>query len=230
MRILNPGLMLVLLTSWVSASDVSGTVPRAEASSYPSNTQQGQLGIGAQWLTAEQIRRTFAMELHPSVLVVEVAIFPGKGVPINISLSDFAVRSLGSERTSKPLHPRSVAMTAQRPSGAGFDTEAYEQVGIGYERGERIDPVTGQREKVAGVYTSTRAGVDVRSKGGQPTERELEALERKLNDKGLPEGTVSRPVAGYLYFTFPDKKKVGPYDLECRLGGVKMVLALKPSQ
>ena len=188
------------------------------------------MSVGAQWLTTEQIRRAFAMELHQSVLVVEVAIFPEKGAPLNISRSDFAVRNTGSEKASKPLHPRSVALTAERPSGSGVDTDAYEQVGIGIERGERIDPVTGQRERVGGVYTSTGTGVTVRSKGGQPTERELEAMERKLTDKGLPEGTVSSPVAGYLFFPFPDKKKVSPYDLECRLGGVKLVLALKPSK
>lgn len=229
MRILNVGLMLALSAPRVWASDVYGTAPQPEPSRYPASAQHGELGIGARWLTDEQTRRAFAMDLHQSVLVVEVAIFPGKGAPINISRSDFAIRS-GSEKTSKPLHPRSVAMTAERPSGSGIDTDAYEQVGIGIERGERIDPVTGQREKVGGVYTSTGTGVTVRSKGGQPTERELEAMERKLTDKGLPEGTVSSPMAGYLYFSFPDKKKVGPYDLECRLGGAKMVLALKASK
>jgi hypothetical protein len=230
MRKSNLGLMFVLSVPRLWASDVYGTEPRAEASRYPASAQQGQLSIGAQWLTAEQTRRAFAMELHQSVLVVEVAIFPGKGAPINILRSDFAVRSTGSEKASKPLYPRSVALTAERPSGSGVDTEAYERVGIGIERGERIDPVTGQRERVGGVYTTTGTGVTVRSKGGQPTERELEAMERQFSDKSLPEGTVSRPLAGYLFFPFPDKKKVGPYDLECRLGAVKLVLALKSSK
>jgi hypothetical protein len=231
MKILNLTLMFALLVAPAVASDVQGTEPRAEASRYPASAQQGQVSIGAQWLTAEQTRRAFAMELHSSVLVVELAIFPGTGAPINISRSDFAVRSTGSEKTSKPLYPRSVALTAERPSGSGIDTDAYEQVGIGIERGERIDPDTGQREgKVTRIYTSTGTGVTVRSKGGQPTERELEAMERELSDKGLPEGIMSRPVAGYLYFSFPDKKKIGSYDLECRLGGVRMVVPLRTSR
>ena len=230
MKIFSLVLMFAVSLVQARASDVYGTVPRAEASRYPASAQQEQLGIGAQWLTAEQTRRAFAMELHPTVLVVEVAIFPGRGTPINISRSDFAVRNVGSEKLSKPLHPRAVAMTAERRPGAGVDAETYDQVGIEIERGERIDGATGQRERVGGVYTSTGTGVTVRSKGGQPTERELEAIERELTDKGLPEGAVSRAVAGYLFFQFPDKRKVGPYDLECRLEGTKIVLGLKRSK
>jgi hypothetical protein len=121
-------------------------------------------------------------------------------------------------------------MTAQRRSGEGVDTETYEQVGIGYEKGERTNPITGQPEKVSGVYTTTGTGVTVRSKGGPPTERDLEAIERELSYKSLPEGTVGRPVSGYLYFPFPDKKRVGPYELVCTLGGVRMVLPLRTSR
>ncbi|HEX2521630.1 MAG TPA: hypothetical protein VHP35_05840, partial [Terriglobia bacterium] len=164
MRILTLGLMLALYAPRLWASDLNGTEPRAEASRYPASAQQGQVSIGAQWVTAEQTRRALAMELHQSVLVVEVAIFPGTGVPINISRSDFAVRSTGSEKASKPLYPRSVALTAERPSGSGVDTDAYERVGIGIERGERVDPNTGQRERVSGVYTTTGTGVTVRNK------------------------------------------------------------------
>jgi hypothetical protein len=54
-------------------------------------------------------------------------------------------------------------------------------------------------------------------------------MELELTEKGLPEGTVSRPVAGYLYFPSPGKKKSNVYQLECTLGGVKTVLALRAS-
>ena len=32
-------------------------------------------------------------------------------------------------------------------------------------------------------------------------------IERELYEKGLPEGKVSVPVAGYLYFALPNAKK-----------------------
>jgi len=54
-------------------------------------------------------------------------------------------------------------------------------------------------------------------------------MELELVKKGLPEGTVSRPVAGYLYFPISEKKKSDLYHLECTLGGVKTALALRSS-
>ncbi len=96
--------------------------------------------------------------------------------------------------------------------------------------GRVSDPATGQERKESGVYTSTGAGVGIGTRGGPArTERDREMMELELTKKGLPEGTVSRPVAGYLYFPFSEKKKSDVYQLECTLGGVKTVLALKPS-
>lgn len=133
MKILNLGLMFALFVPQARASDVYGTEPRAEASRYPASTQQGQLKIGAQLLTAEQIRQSFSTELHRSVLVVEVAVYPEKGRSIDVSRSAFAVRPAGSDKASKPLHPGAAAQTAERRSGEGLETNVYQQVGIGYE-------------------------------------------------------------------------------------------------
>src|SRR5258707_569551 len=108
MRLLWFGLMFVLCTLRVWASDVYGTEPRADASRYPASTQQAQLRVGAQWLTTEQTRRALAAELHRSVLVVEVAVYPEKGGSIDVSRSAFAVRRAGRDTASKPLHPHAV--------------------------------------------------------------------------------------------------------------------------
>ena len=119
-------------------------------------------------------------------------------------------------------------MTAQGRSGEGIDVGGYQQVGIGYERGRVYDPATGQEQKVGGVYTSTGVGVGVGTRGGPArTERDREVMELELTEKGLPEGSTKKPVAGYLYFPLPEKKKSDAYQLECTLGGVKSVLALK---
>ena len=230
MKFLNLGLMFVLSATRVWASDIYGKEARAEAARYPANAQQTQLSIGAQWLTIEQVRQAFSTELHRSVLVVEVAVYPEKGKSIDVSRSAFAIRAEGSHKASKPLHPGAAAQTAERRSGEGLDTDGYQQVGIGYERGRVYDPATGQERKESSVYTSTGAGIGVGTKGGPArTEREREAMELELTKKGLPEGTVSRPVAGYLYFPVSEKKKSDIYHLECALGGVKTVLALKSS-
>ena len=230
MRFLSLGLMFVLSAPRVWASDLYGKETRAEASRYPASAQQAQLSIGAQWLTIEQVRQAFSTELHRSVLVVEVAVYPEKGKSIDVSRSAFAIRAEGSHKASKPLHPGAAAQTAERPSGEGLETDVYQQVGIGYENRRVSDPATGQERKESGVYTSTGAGVGIGTRGGPArTERDREMMELELAKKGLPEGNVSRPVAGYLYFPISEKKKSDLYHLECTLGGVKTVLTLKPS-
>ena len=110
MKTLYLGLMVALSVPQAFTGDVNGTAPRAEASRYPGSAQQGQLSIGAQLLTAEQIRRAFATELSQDFVVVEVAVFPGTG-SVNVSRSDFAIRTEGSDSASRPLNPRSVAST-----------------------------------------------------------------------------------------------------------------------
>ena len=77
MKILKFGSIFALLVGQALTSDVQGTEPRAEASRYPAGVQLGQLGVGAQLLTTEQIRRAFSTELSRGFLVVEVAVFPG---------------------------------------------------------------------------------------------------------------------------------------------------------
>jgi hypothetical protein len=227
MKILRVGWIFALLVAQALASDLQGTEPRAEASRYPASAQQGQVQIGAQLLTAEQIRRAFATELNRNFLVVEVAVFPGTGGSVDISRAAFAIRAAGSDSASRPLNPRSVALTAQRRSGEGREVAVYPQVGIGYESGRTYDPVTGQERRGGGVYTSTGVGVGVGPRGSAQTEKDREVMELELTEKSLPEGSTQRPVAGYLYFPFSEKKKSDTYQLECTLGGVKSVLTLK---
>ena len=51
-------------------------------------------------------------------------------------------------------------------------------------------------------------------------------VETELDEKGLPEGAVMTPVAGYLYFPLAKKAKNARYELEYVLNGNKVVLRL----
>ncbi len=51
-------------------------------------------------------------------------------------------------------------------------------------------------------------------------------MEAELDEKGLPEGAVATPVAGYLYFSLSKKAKNARYELEYMLNGRKVVLRL----
>ncbi len=51
-------------------------------------------------------------------------------------------------------------------------------------------------------------------------------VETELDEKGLPEGAIMTPVAGYLYFPLAKKAKNARYELEYVLNGNKVVLRL----
>jgi hypothetical protein len=50
-------------------------------------------------------------------------------------------------------------------------------------------------------------------------------METDLSEKGLPQGSASSSVAGYLYFCLPRSKKAS-YQLEYVIHGQKMLLNL----
>jgi hypothetical protein len=52
-------------------------------------------------------------------------------------------------------------------------------------------------------------------------------MELELSEKQLPEKVVSAPVAGYLYFPLPAKKRRGAYELEYDGTAGKATLALE---
>jgi hypothetical protein len=51
-------------------------------------------------------------------------------------------------------------------------------------------------------------------------------MQKELTEKGLPEGKAAAPVAGYLYFSIPKRKKNAKYQLEYNLNGEKLLLPL----
>jgi hypothetical protein len=73
-------------------------------------------------------------------------------------------------------------------------------------------------------------GVAVSDGGPGPkpgsTDKDRSAMETELSEKGLPEGTATAPVAGYIYFPVSNKKGTTRV-LEYTLNGKKMVLTLQ---
>jgi len=62
--------------------------------------------------------------------------------------------------------------------------------------------------------------------GRTTPESNRRAIEAELTEKSLPETDAWDPVAGYLYFSVPKKKK-GGYELVYMTGDKKVVLPLK---
>ncbi|MGZ7090597.1 MAG: hypothetical protein ACXVKH_14110, partial [Candidatus Angelobacter sp.] len=102
---------------------------------------------------------------------------------------------------------------------------------IGYERTTQQNGP--ERTSSGGVVQRSSVGIGVpiggggsRLSEGRTAEGNRRAIEAELKEKGLPETSAWEPVAGYLYFSVPKKKK-GGYELVYTAGDKKVVLPLK---
>lgn len=226
----------VLVTGVALLADAPrGTVPLSSAEKYAAHVEMQGDSIGATLLTAGQTRKVFSTDLDRCCRVIEVALYPKKDGMLEISLNDFALRVVGQDIATKASSPELVAGRLQRRAepketagNSGTDVVISPSGGIGYESGG-IDPITGQPRR-GGVVTSAGVGVGI-GRGGSPppkpesTDADRSTMELELREKGLPAGNTASAVAGYLYFSLPQKKNV-KYQLEYNLNGNKVVLPL----
>lgn len=224
-----PALLLLSMTAF-SGEGPRGTVPRTSAERYPAHVQQQGSSIGARLLSKAQAQKEFSTDVDRCCVAVEVAVYPRQDGMIEVSLNDFDLREAGKDIAFKPSSAQVVAGKLQPPPKSDQpgdrDVVISPTTGIGYETGG-IDPVTGQPRR-GGVVTSAGVGVGI----GKPrvpdpgiSQADRRTMELELKEKGLPPGNTMTPVAGYLYFAVPQKKRV-KYQLEYMLNGNKVVLPL----
>jgi hypothetical protein len=209
---MNRKLCVFLLAVSVASAAMAGpkgTAPRSAADKYRTHAERDGVAIGAEFLPSSQARKVFTSDVGRCCLVVEVAFYPQKDKPLGISLDDFTLQAAGTENVVKPLSARAVAATIQDRNEHTREVVTTQSVGVGYESGTVIDPLTGQPTKVHGVTTEAGVGVGVGDSGPRPasTNRDRDVMEAELSEKGLPEGDASAPVSGYLYFPASAKKK-----------------------
>src|ERR1700682_4899064 len=78
-----------------------GTVARSTALKYPAHAEQDSVAMGAVLLTSQEARSNFVSDLNHCCLVVEVAMYPQKGQPVDVSLNDFSLRTIGGDTSVK---------------------------------------------------------------------------------------------------------------------------------
>jgi hypothetical protein len=218
-----------------------GTVPRSAATDYAAHASQDNVQIGASFLTHKELKKIFATDVNQCCLVVEVAFYPAQGPKDNkdnfvkISLDDFMLREAGMDLGVKPSTPDVLSARLEvqpvppdREHRPGVTTGSD----IGYERTTQQNGP--ERTTSGGVVQRSSVGIGVpiggsggsRHPEGQTAEGNRRAIEAELTEKALPEITAWEPVAGYLYFSVPKKKK-GGYELVYMTGDKKVVLPLK---
>jgi hypothetical protein len=231
---------LVWITSLI-AQTRRGTVPRSAATDYAAHASQDNVQIGASLLTHKDLKKVFATDVNECCLVVEVAFYPGKDPKDNkdqfvkISLDDFMLRETGMEIGTRPSTP-DVLSARLEVQPVQPDREHRPGVSSGSDIGyERTTQQNGpERSTSGGVVQRSRVGVGIPIGGGggsrlpegRTAEGNRRAIEAELTEKALPETSAWEPVAGYLYFSVPKKKK-GGYELVYMADDKKVVLPLK---
>ena len=208
------GVFLMVLTS-VATAGPKGIVPRTSADRYPIHAGNDGTEVGAALLSPAQVRRAFSFDVSGTCLVIEVALYPQKGKERNVSLPDFSLHLAGTDAVVKPS--RATAIAAKLPQELVSPDEVI------------VTP-SGEAEAGVGPHTlhiHVEGEVAVDDIPGEPhpvSERGRAVAEAQLTDKGLPEGKVSSPVAGYLYFPIVPKKKQSVLRLDYEENGIKIFL------
>jgi hypothetical protein len=225
---------LVCMSSSIAQTH-RGVVPRSNVTDYAAHASQDNLQIGATLLAHKDLKKVFATDVNQCCLVVEVAFYPAKDNFVKISLDDFMLREAGMELGTKPSTPDVLSarlevrpVTPDREHRPGVNSSSD----IGYERSTQQNGP--ERTTSGGVVQRSSVGIGVPiggggsrlSEGKATTEGNRRAIEAELTEKSLPETSAWDPVAGYLYFSVPKKKK-GGYELVYMAGDKKVVLPLK---
>lgn len=195
----------VILVSIALAGD--GFRPWPKPGDYPAHEDLPSATIAAAVLSADQIKKVFGGDVGRRYVVVEVAIYPQ--TRFEVHADDFRLKGPDGD-LARTESPRRVAQAWNEKTPTGTATPRNGPAVIqetGVEYGTWRDPVTGQRQKETGVYSSTTVTNDPRAQPlPQPPPGPDPAVGARLDALALPEGRTVDEVAGYLYFPKPSKK------------------------
>jgi hypothetical protein len=219
--------MILLSVTFLLAEGPKGTEPLPAAARYAAHAEINGIAVGATLLTPDQARRAFVSDVNRCCVVVEVAFYPPKDAPLNLSLNDFVLRIKDTDVATKPSSAKVLAAGLQKKAGSDRDVTVSPYYGVGYQSGRNYDPVTGTTQGSGVTQTGgVLVGTGHQGPNAASTDKDRSAMEAELGEKGLPEGTASAPVAGYIYFPIASRKKPTNRQLEYKLGENKIVLPL----
>lgn len=217
----------VVMSGFLSASlafGQKGPAPRPSVADYPASKVQSVYAIGVRQLSKAEVRNLIATPLASRYIVVEVGFYPAGSNTIGLQQSDFSLRTADGKAVASPASPQTIAAIYQNQPQSSRDVTLYPTANVGYVSGPDY---SGSGRRVSGPVYGIGTGVGV-DKNTSPaaTDADRQTLEMGLHDKELKDEEVSRPVAGYLYFPVPTKRKPA-YQLQYRGTGVVTSLPLK---
>jgi hypothetical protein len=189
------GALLAIAAFCVWAQRASdGLRPRSSPADYAAQAEDKGVKIAAEVVSLDDVRNMFSTDLS-SYVVVEVAVWPGSK-SVDLSGVDFALKLDSSRNPLRPVSARTISGVLQRKGQSRRDDIVlYPSVGV-----------------TTGTWgTGTNVGVGVGMGGGAPgpasTDQDRRTMQMELEERGLPDTIVQKPVAGYLFFPAGSKNR-----------------------
>ncbi|MBZ5593263.1 MAG: hypothetical protein LAP39_13560 [Acidobacteriia bacterium] len=185
-------------------------VVKEKPEDYPVHAASRATAIGAEYLV-HSIPTHSQTFFARDYLVVEVAVFPARGEPVEINTNTFTLRLNGRKEILYRDTPGFVAASLRYPDWEQPHPHTEVQAGAG-NAGVILgrppvvgrfpdDPTPGQNRLPAPPKAPTpdeRAGID---------RDEPQTPDEAVAQYGLPDGRIEKPVSGYIYFHFRGKTK-----------------------
>ncbi|HWC98421.1 MAG TPA: hypothetical protein VG456_16795 [Candidatus Sulfopaludibacter sp.] len=187
----------------VGAIYAQGTTPKEKPEDYPVHAQARSASLGAEFMihSFSGGEQTYLVKDY---IVIEVALYPPKGQPVDVHSGNFMVRINGKKQELLPQPPSIVAASMTHPewggpsrveAGAGAGPAG---VSLGQPRPMQIPgiPMPGQTPAPTRVPKDNPGGLEPREKV---------TADQLLLITALPQGQSPRPVSGFLYFAYTGK-------------------------
>ncbi len=101
--------VIYLLTAVLGCgADLKGLRPRPDRTEYAVTMFNDLLGVAAELVPAEKVRKLFGSEVDSRYLVVEVGVYPRVKNPIEVRPGDFAIRVNRTRDIFSPQVPKNV--------------------------------------------------------------------------------------------------------------------------
>ena len=169
------------------------------------------------------MRYLLLKDLRNGYVVVDAGVFPAAG-RATVHRDQFALVADDGTAIS-PVDP--AAIVAPSRSLMTSLPNLHGEADIGISIGNS-DPYYGRPGSTGGRRTTRSTSVSVGTGGprSSPIPVDDELASQELAGKALPEGATTDPVAGYLYFPTPKRKKKALYTLEHTFQGATVSLEL----
>lgn len=189
----------------------------------------------------EEIKQTFGSDFGGFIVAVEVTVSPREGKKIDVRRDDFFLRSDKDGQKSQPFAPSQFAantamILTRGQTGGGTMGNSNGPVwgGMGGGMPGRLPGSGGGVGNGAANETVVEAKEQEKladkSKDKDKDQGKPKDLVSFLKSKELPEGPVTEPVTGYLYFPLEGKQKLKDLELTYRSPAGKNTMRFVPSK